>query len=149
MNFVSLDVETANSNASSICQIGLAGFEGGILVREWEVLINPETTFNNYLTAKVHGLDAATVRGAPTFPEVDEILREWLTGQIVVSHTRFDQRALTGALAKYNLPEIHCHWLDSCQVARRVWAGESPDGFNWMRRLNLIRLWGIRRQKPI
>lgn len=130
MDFVALDVETANTDVSSICQIGLAGFEGGTLIREWEALIDPQTPFNYYFTTQIHGLDAAKVRGAPILPEVAATLRAWLTGQVVVCHTLFDQRALNGALAKYGLPELNCRWLDSCQVARRVWAGESPGGYN-------------------
>ena len=35
MNFVSVDVETANSDRASICQIGIAVFKDGKLVDEW------------------------------------------------------------------------------------------------------------------
>jgi len=42
MNFVAIDVETANSDMASICQIGIAKFENGILVEEWVSLVNPE-----------------------------------------------------------------------------------------------------------
>lgn len=43
--FVAFDVETANENRSSICQIGLAFFENGQLVETWESLVNPKTYF--------------------------------------------------------------------------------------------------------
>ena len=120
MYFVALDVETANPNVGSICQIGLAGFEDGVLVREWETLVNPEAPFNYFFTG-IHGLDAAKVAGAPVWPELAEILYGWLTGQVVVCHTLFDQRALDQAFARYGLAPLDCRWLDSCRVARQAW----------------------------
>jgi DNA polymerase-3 subunit epsilon len=34
MDFVAIDVETANADMASICQIGVAGFEAGQVVSE-------------------------------------------------------------------------------------------------------------------
>ena len=34
MNFVAIDVETANASMASICQIGLAEYENGVLSEE-------------------------------------------------------------------------------------------------------------------
>jgi DNA polymerase-3 subunit epsilon len=128
MNFVALDVETANPDVGSICQIGLAEFKDGILVREWESLVNPETHFHYHFT-RIHGLNAATVAEAPRWPELTEILKDWLAGQVVGCHTLFDQRALTAAYGKYGLKPPLCRWVDSCRVARRAWAKEL-DRFN-------------------
>ena len=125
VDFIALDVETANKDTGSICQIGLAGFKDGILIREWTSLINPEEKFN-YFNINVHGLTTADVAEAPTLPEVAETLRAWLDQQVVVCHTMFDRQALTKGFAKYGLPELNCRWLDSCQVARKTWA--SPGG---------------------
>ena len=35
MEFVALDVETANADMASICQIGIAQFRDGSLVEDW------------------------------------------------------------------------------------------------------------------
>ena len=120
VDFVALDVETSNGNPGSICQIGLAGFKDGSLVREWTSLINPEENFS-YFNIKIHGLTATDVADAPTLPEAADTLRAWLNRQIVVCHTMFDRRALARAFAKYGLPPLDCRWLDSCQVARKTW----------------------------
>jgi len=124
-DFVALDVETANTGIGSICQIGLAAFKDGALIREWSSLINPEEAFSDF-NINIHGLTAADVADAPTLPEVADTLRAWLNQRIVVCHTLFDQRALAQAFAKYGLPGLDCRWLDSCRVARRTWA--SPAG---------------------
>jgi DNA polymerase-3 subunit epsilon len=126
-DFVALDVETANKDIGSICQIGLAGFTDGALVWEWSSLINPEERFSAF-NINIHGLTAADVADAPTLPEVAKTLRAWMNRQVVVCHTMFDQRALTQGFAKYGLPELTCRWLDSCQVARKTWS--SPDGYS-------------------
>ena len=125
VDFIALDVETANKDAGSICQIGLAAFKDGSLVREWSSLINPEAWFSAF-NISVHGLTAADVAEAPTLPQVAKTLRTWLNRQMVVCHTPFDQRALARGFAKYGLPELKCRWLDSCRVARKTW--KSPGG---------------------
>ena len=127
MDFIALDVETANTDVGSICQIGLAAFKNGALNREWVSLINPEEKFS-YFNTRVHGLSAADVAEAPTLPEVAETLQAWLNRQVVVCHTTFDQRALARAFNKYGLARLDCRWLDSCQVARQTWV--SPGGYS-------------------
>lgn len=52
MSFISLDVETANWNPGSICQIGIAFFIDGQAIKRWSTLINPEEEFNSYNIAK-------------------------------------------------------------------------------------------------
>lgn len=39
MEFVAIDVETANADMASICQIGLAKYKDGVLEKEWSSLI--------------------------------------------------------------------------------------------------------------
>ena len=39
MEFVALDVETANADMSSICQIGLVHFVDGCLKEEWKLCL--------------------------------------------------------------------------------------------------------------
>ena len=127
VDFVAMDVETANKDIGSICQIGLAAFKDGVLVREWSSLINPEEEFSAF-NINIHGLTASDVAEAPTLPDVAVVLRSWLNRQVVVCHTLFDQRALTQGFAKYRLPQLKCLWLDSCRVARQTW--DSPDGYS-------------------
>ena len=38
MRFSAIDVETANPKMTSICQIGVATFDGGDLVSDWQTL---------------------------------------------------------------------------------------------------------------
>ena len=128
MDFVVVDVETANADLSSICQVGIASFCNGGLADTWESLVNPEDYFSP-VNKSIHGIDEYRVKDAPTwadvFPEVVSRLEE----MIVVSHTPFDRLALSRACDRLNLAGFDCTWLDSARVVRRAWPQFSRSGF--------------------
>jgi DNA polymerase-3 subunit epsilon len=125
---VALDVETANADMASICQIGIAKFAEGELVDEWSSLIDPEDYFD-LINVNIHGISEEDVVGSPTFPEVVNKLGHFLRNSICVSHTHFDRVSVGRALAKYNLKEIETVWLDSARVARRTWQDCAWSGY--------------------
>lgn len=128
MKFIALDVETANADMASICQIGIAKFDDGKLVEEWSSLINPEDYFN-FINVDIHGITEDDVKGCPTFKEVAETLGRFLNNEICVSHTHFDRVSIGRALEKYNLKEFNSVWLDSARVARRTWEDCAWSGY--------------------
>jgi len=128
MDFAAIDVETANADMSSICQIGIAKYSGGKLIDEWVSFIDPEDYFD-YINIEIHGITEKTVRGAPTFPAVAEKIASYLNNSISVCHTHFDRVSLGRVSAKYNLNEIGTLWLDSARVARRVWEDCAWSGY--------------------
>lgn len=54
--FTAIDVETANEDLSSICQIGIATVRDGAVLDVWTTLINPLGRFSPRHTA-IHGID--------------------------------------------------------------------------------------------
>lgn len=128
MNFVVIDVETANPNFSSICQVGLAEFRDGNLFETWESLVNPEDYFDE-MNISVHGIKEHNVIDAPKWPVVHEQLFSRLSNKIVVSHTAFDRAALTRACIKNGLQPHECLWLDTARVVRRAWPEFSQKGY--------------------
>lgn len=68
-DFVIIDVETACSRVSSICQVGIVGFRDGREVFEYETLLDPCDEFHPG-NVRVHGITAAHVAGQPTFGAV-------------------------------------------------------------------------------
>lgn len=142
-DFIAIDLETANPNPWSICQIGVARFGNGALSQEWMTYVDPEERFNRDNVA-VHGITEAAVRGWPRLPEVADRLAELLNDRIVVSHSQFDRVALERAFDRHQIGRLECSWLDSVQVARRAWEGFSKRGFGLE---NLCRLLGYRYQR--
>jgi len=53
--FITLDFETANSDLSSICQIGLVHFKNGEILKKWGSLIDPEDDFD-FMNISIHGI---------------------------------------------------------------------------------------------
>ena len=128
MDFIAIDVETANPTLSSICQVGVARFADGALCGEWKSYVDPRTWFLPANVAK-HGINQEAVSGAPTLPEIEDNLRSQLDGQLVVTHTHYDRVALKQALEMHSRPLIECRWLDSAHVARRAWEQFSARGY--------------------
>lgn len=129
MNFVALDVETANASLASICQIGIASFRDGTLQDSWESLVNPEDYFDGMNTA-IHGICEDDVRLSPKWNEVYPKLVQLLRDNVVVSHTPFDRTSLARASEKSHLGNIECRWLDSARVVRRAWPRFLRSGYS-------------------
>ncbi|GAB4576305.1 MAG: hypothetical protein Tsb008_19800 [Rhodothalassiaceae bacterium] len=128
MNFVAIDVETANSDMASICSIGAATFENGRVVDEWYTLVNPKDYFDG-INVSIHGIDKTMVRGAPTYREASQTLHAMLQDAITVTHTHFDRVAIHQASARWAVRNPICTWLDSARVARRTWAECARSGY--------------------
>ena len=137
MRFVVIDVETANPELSSICQIGLVVFEDGIEVESWSVFIDPKTWFS-LQNVKIHGINENTVKDCPTFFDILPTLQGYLSGHVVVSHTVFDRNSITQALAQGGHPPISCTWLDSASVARRAWEQFAYSGYGLKNLANFL-----------
>lgn len=119
-HFYALDVETANMDMASICQIGIVEFRDGEVISQWGTYIDPEDYFDPF-NIDIHGITPKMVTGAPLFPDTGDHLRKIASQGVVVTHTPFDQRSIELACAKYDLPPIKFTWLDSARVVRRQW----------------------------
>lgn len=118
--FVAIDVETANRERHSICQIGVVLFEKGKEVAAEKVLVDPRQDFGD-TQIRIHGIQPHHVAGQPCFAEHHGWLSGWIDGQHVVSHTDFDRHAITQACGFHGVSEISARWHDSCAMARSAW----------------------------
>jgi DNA polymerase-3 subunit epsilon len=118
--FIAVDVETANRERSSICQIGLVCFNGDGIEWQWSTLVNPECDFEPH-NIRIHRITPDAVAAAPKWPAVFACIADSLRGQMVASHTNFDEYALMEACRRYGLPPPQARWLDSHALARRMW----------------------------
>jgi len=128
VNFIAIDVETANADMSSICQMGIAVFRDGKLTGEWVTLIDPQTYFDN-INVGIHGIGPAEISGAPRFAHIFPDLSKLLQENITVIHTHFDRVAIQQAATLNNLTLPETTWLDTARVARRAWSEFSHKGY--------------------
>lgn len=128
MNFLALDVETANPNLASICQVGVVTFSNEIIVDKWQTLVNPEDYFDG-MNISVHGITEEMVIDAPNFQQIFSNLKSLVENKVTVIHTPFDKVAISRATEKYSLSLIDCKWLDTARVARRAWEDFQRSGY--------------------
>jgi DNA polymerase-3 subunit epsilon len=120
VDFVVVDVETACSRVSSICQIGIVGFRDGREVFAYETLVDPCDEFSPFNT-RIHGISGDHVAGQPTYAHIHDIVAGHLTGRVTVAHSYFDKGALAAACRVHDRVAIETTWLDSVRVAKRAW----------------------------
>jgi DNA polymerase-3 subunit epsilon len=128
MDFTAIDVETANADLASICQIGIATYAEGRLQDSWCSLIDPEDYFDG-INVSIHGITESMVRNAPNWRRLLPIISTKLRNRIVVSHTPFDRVAVGRACEKAGSDLWECEWLDSARVVRRTWRQFSKSGY--------------------
>ncbi|WP_426036455.1 exonuclease domain-containing protein [Brevundimonas sp. DC300-4] len=119
-DFVVVDVETACSRVSSICQIGIVAFRHGAPTLEFETLIDPRDEFDDF-NISIHGITDRHVRDRPHFGALHSVVEGYLSGRVTVAHSSFDRRALSAACLKHGRSDISTRWVDSVQMARRAW----------------------------
>jgi len=120
--FAVIDVETANPDRSSICQIGviLCNKDGAILKKQ-KTFINPQDWFYPLFVEEIHKINEEMVKDAPTFAQWGERLNGYLDGRVVLQHSRFDMDAISRACYKHGVSIPKSTWLDNLAVARRAW----------------------------
>ena len=102
-HYTVIDVETANQNRSSICQIAIQEVDHGQIVFEASSLINPEERFNS-ICVDIHGIEEDDVKNAPTMVQYWPTIKEHCVNTIFVAHNAiFDVSALSASLEKYHI----------------------------------------------
>lgn len=138
--FVALDVETACSDAASICQIGLACVQSDNQIQTFSMLVNPGTQFDAF-NIQLHGIGPDHVADAPRFPDALDALLPLLTRHHLIQHSNFDKQAMNAACGFCGIDAPDLRWSDSVQIARRAWPelkGNGGHGLaNLKRTLNL------------
>ncbi len=126
MPFLALDFETATSDATSACEIGVALVEAGRVTASAGWLIRPpQWPAFHWRNVEVHGITPQDVAAAPTFTELWPELGRWFAAAptLVAHNAAFDVRVLRATLALGQLAVPAGQYACSVQFARRVWPG--------------------------
>ncbi|MGH1465747.1 MAG: exonuclease domain-containing protein [Cognatishimia sp.] len=118
--FIGLDVETANGDSASICQIGLGCVDASGEIATWSTFVDPQMPFAPF-NVELHGIGANTVRDAPTFVQAWEMLLPFLSRHGLVQHSTFDERAIDAACKRHALRLPDLSWSNSVTIARKAW----------------------------
>ncbi|WPF65398.1 MULTISPECIES: exonuclease domain-containing protein [unclassified Corynebacterium] len=110
LDFVALDVETANADWGSICQVGAVRFIDGAEVAAQTWLCQPPVPGFHPTNVGVHGITERDVAQAPTFAECLPQIAEFLGDLPFIAHNaQFDATALHRACAAAGIsaPTLH------------------------------------------
>lgn len=111
--FTAIDFETARGPRWSICQVGLVRVEGGEVVRELSLLIQPPENYYWHSFTQIHGLCWEDTCSAPNFAQAWPTLLPWLQDQTVVAHNAaFDMSCLRAVLDFYQIE--HPQFTQAC-----------------------------------
>ncbi|MCC0041021.1 MAG: transposase [Rhodobiaceae bacterium] len=127
-DFLAVDVETANADYSSICQIGVVLYVDGREHGSWCSLVDPVGHFDPF-NVSIHGIREDHVRGMPRFSEFHSRLDALFRDRIVIHHGHFDRTAFSRCYDAFGLRPIECEWLDSTKIIRRTWKKYSRRGY--------------------
>ena len=124
-DFAAIDFETANTERSSVCSVGIVIVRDGKIVDKFYSLIKPEPEYYNYWCSQVHGLSLDDTMEAPVFPDVWAQIEPMIEGLPLVAHNKaFDESCLKAVFRVYQMDypdyEFHCTRIAS----RKVW----PEG---------------------
>lgn len=124
ISFVAIDLETATSARSSICQIGITEVINGELQTPKSWLVQPEGNVYDSMNIFIHGITPEDTKNSPSFPEVWKEVLPYLQGKIVVAHnTSFDMYALRDAFDKYGIDYPTFDYFCTLRIARYIVKG--------------------------
>jgi DNA polymerase-3 subunit epsilon len=130
--FVVVDLETTGGSAvyDRVMEVAAIRFENGVVQDRFERLVEPGVPIPPFVT-RITGINAALVRGKPSFDSLLPELRRLFNGAVVVAHNAsFDcnflatafrraglawdgERVCTLRLARRLIPGLHSYKLDS------------------------------------
>ena len=120
LDFAAIDFETANSERSSVCSVGVVIVRGGEIVDSFYSLIQPEPNYYNYWCSQVHGLCCDDTDDAPIFPEVWKQIEPMIDGLPLVAHySPFDEGCLRAVFRSYQMDYPEYIFLDTLRASRR------------------------------
>ena len=118
LHFVGVDVETANADWGSICQIGVVRVVDGMQVDSHEWLCRPPAGIDHFDEGniRIHGITPDMVTDAPDFAAVFPEVVAYVADQVLVAHNaQFDLTAFSRACHATGTPVPH--WKFACSLA--------------------------------
>ena len=121
-DFAAIDFETANSEPTSVCSVGVVNERDGVVAATFYSLIKPVPEYYDFWCSQVHGLTESDTRKAPVFPEVWAEIAPRLEGLTLVAHNKaFDESCLKAVFRMYQMDYPDYTFLCTLQQSRKVW----------------------------
>lgn len=112
MNFIAIDFETANSNRSSICSVGIAIVENGKLMGTEHIYVKPTPNYYDSFNTCLHGICDSDTKNEKTFKQQWKDLKQHFHNKTIIAHNAsFDCSVLRYTLDEAALayPDLDYH----------------------------------------
>ena len=120
-DFAAIDFETANSERTSVCSVGVVVVRNGEIVDSFYSLIQPEPNYYTYFCSRVHGLCREDTDSAPVFPKVWAQIAPLIEGLPLVAHNKsFDEGCLKAVFRCYCMDYPDYTFYDTLWASRRA-----------------------------
>lgn len=123
LSFTAIDVETANSSRSSICQIGFTRVVNGKIVGSACQLIKPVPFIFALQNICIHGIREEHVERSPTFKDFYPRLCGTIRGPLFAHNASFDMSAIRNAMEEHGIPDRIFEYYCSMKLSREAFPG--------------------------
>jgi len=124
MKLCVIDFETANRSMASACSIGIMVVEDGEVLHEAVYGIKPHVKYAYFdeFNISIHGIRYEDVEGEPEFDGIYPKLLPWFKDSILMAHNAsFDMSVLKSLLRLYHIEPPTIKYIDSLEIARKVY----------------------------
>ncbi len=122
MDFVAIDFETATSNYTSVCSLGICVVENNVITDRKEILIRPVPFEFNEFNIKIHGITPEMVEDKPTFDMYWDSVKPYLENKTVIAHNAdFDVGALCATLEYFKIPFPTFDYLCTVKLSQKAY----------------------------
>lgn len=124
INFVAIDLETATSERSSICQIGITEVIEGKVQETKSWLVQPKGNIYDSMNICIHGITPKDTINSPSFPIAWKEISPYIQNKVVVAHnTSFDMYALKDAFDENKMEYPTFDYYCTLRIARYIVKG--------------------------
>ena len=122
MNFIAIDFETATSQRTSVCSLGICEVENNKVIRRDSMLIRPEPPDFNPYNIKIHGITPEMVADKPNFAMIWKHIKPILDGKLVIAHNAsFDINVLCRTLDSFNIEYPTFDYLCTVKLSQKAY----------------------------
>ena len=118
--FVDLETTGTSATGDRVTEVAIVRVVDGEVIEEWSSLVDPERSIPPDIQI-LTGITNESVKGAPTFAEIRNEVRERLEGHLFVAHNaRFDYGFLKNEFARLEMP-FSADVLCTVRLSRRLY----------------------------
>lgn len=122
--FVDLELTGLSVENDRVIEVCVERVRGGVIEDRIASLVRPEPPILG--NVDIHGIEAADLAKAPTYPEIAGRIDEVLRGAIVIAHAAWhDVEFLAAEHARAKIPFDEPRYIDTLSLSRRAFALKS------------------------